>query len=331
MDFVFSRARLGFTSAIVAAGLAFSGVSAASASAAQTLRIMYNPNPTNTSIVVAQQQGFFAKNGLKVTLMTSFDTAPLTPAVGKQFDLLTTTPTSVLQAAAAGLKVQLIGGETIENTKYQSSYIIAAKGITTVAQLKGQKIGVVGPSGVLYSSMLIRLKRAGLSPTDVSFVTVPFADMNSDLQNGTVQAVVTIYPFQGQMLGEGFSNLGNPVIAVAGGGPDMDAGWIASASWAATHGKVLKAFEKSQSQALAWMKANPSGVASVLENSFQLPAFVASKYDAVDFTSFSITPNYLLAWNAPMYNSGQLKKRLTQAQVKALVYGYKAPTKKKKK
>ena len=31
-----------------------------------------------------------------------------------------------------------------------------------------------------------------------------------------VQAIVTIYPFQGQPLGEGFSNFGNPVIAVVG-------------------------------------------------------------------------------------------------------------------
>ena len=33
---------------------------------------------------------------------------------------------------------------------------------------------------------------------------MPFADMASDLQSGAVQAVVTIYPFQGQMLGEGY-------------------------------------------------------------------------------------------------------------------------------
>ena len=103
---------------------------------------MYNPNPTNTSIVVAQQQGFFKKNGLNVKLMTSANTAALVcRRSGKQFDMLTITPTSVLQAAAAGLKAELVGGETIENTKYQSSYIIAAKGITSVKQLKGQKIG----------------------------------------------------------------------------------------------------------------------------------------------------------------------------------------------
>ena len=161
------------------------------------MRIMYNPNPTNTSIVVAQQQGFFKKNGLNVKLMTSQATAALMPALGKQFDLLTTTPTSVLQAAAAGLKPELVGGETIENTKYQSSYIIGAKGITSVKQLKGQKIGVVSLAGVLYSSMLIRLHRAGLTTSDVTFVQVPFNDMNADLQSGAVQAVGDDLPVPG--------------------------------------------------------------------------------------------------------------------------------------
>ena len=317
----FTRARLGLASAGVLAGMAFAGASAGSASAASTLRIMYNPNPTNTSIVVASQQGFFKKNGLNVQLLTSANTAALVPALGKQFDLLTITPTSVLQAAAAGFKPELVGGETVENTKFQSSYIIGAKGITSVKQLQGQKVGVVGLAGVLYSSMLIRLHRAGLKTSDVQFVQIPFADMNSDLQNGTVQAVVTIYPFQGQMLGEGFTNLGNPVIAVVGGVANaMDAGWAATQSWASSHKKVLREFEKAQNQALAWMKANPSGVVSVLENSFQLPSFVAGRYDAVDYTNFSINPNYLLAWNAPMFNSGQLKHRLTKKQVKALVY-----------
>ncbi len=317
-----NRARLGLASATVIAGLAVSGIAAGTASAAQTLRIMYNPNPTNTSIVVAQQQGFFKKNGLKVTLMTSFNTAALLPALGKQFDLLTVTPTTVLQGAAAGLKPQLVGGETIENTKYQSSYIIAAKGITSVKQLKGQKIGVVGLAGVLYSSTLIRLHRAGLKPSDVTFVQVPFNDMNADLQSGAVQAVVTIYPFQGQLLAAGYSNLGNPVIAVVHNQNAMDAGWAANQSWAASHGKTLKAFAKAQNQALAWMKANPAGVATILENSFQLPSFVATKYDAVDYTSFAITPNYLLPWAGPLWTSGQMKKKLTTSQVKALVYGY---------
>ena len=92
MGLGFKRARLGLASATVVAGLAFSGAAASAASAAQTMRIMYNPNPTNTSIVVAQQQGFFKKNGLNVKLMTSQATAALMPALGKQFDLLTTTP-----------------------------------------------------------------------------------------------------------------------------------------------------------------------------------------------------------------------------------------------
>ncbi len=322
MGLGFSRARLGLASATVAAGLAFCGAAAGTASASQSIRIMYNPNPTNTSIVVAQQQGFFKKNGLNVKLMTSQATAALMPALGKQFDLLTTTPTSVLQAAAAGLKPELVGGETIENTKFQSSYIVAAKGITSVKQLKGQKIGVVSLAGVLYSSMIIRLHRAGLTTSDVTFVQVPFADMGSDLQSGAVQAVVTIYPFQGQLLGEGYSNLGNPVIAVVGSQNAMDAGWVATQSWAASHGKALKDFGKAQNEALAWMKANPSGVATILENSFQLPSFVATKYDAVDYTNFAITPKYLLPWAGPLATSGQLKKKLTTKQVKALVYGY---------
>ena len=91
-------------------------------------------------------------------------------------------------------------------------------------------------------------------------------------------------------------------------------------SWARHTRRRLKDFAKAQNQALAWMKANKSGVATILENSFQLPAFVAKNYDAVDYTNFAITPKYLLPWAGPLYTSGQLKKKLTTKQVNALVY-----------
>src|SRR5690348_10929784 len=53
--------------------------------ASQTLRIAYNPNATNTTIVVADQQGFFKKYGLDVKLTATQNSAALIPSIGKQF------------------------------------------------------------------------------------------------------------------------------------------------------------------------------------------------------------------------------------------------------
>lgn len=322
MHFRFNRARLGLISGTVAAGLTLGAITAGPASAAQTLRIMYNPNPTNTSIIVAQQEGFFKKNGLNVKLESSPAAAALLPDVGKQFDLVTTTPTNVLQGAAAGLKVQLVGGETFENTgALRSTYFIADKGITSVTQLKGKKIGVPSLSGVLYDSAIIRLNRAGIKLNQVTFVQVPFPDMFSDLQSGTIQAAMTVYPFQGQMLGAGMVNLGNPVENVVKG-KALDAGWVAYAPWVATHKKVLAEFDKAQREALAWMNANQAAAKQLLTTPAlgSLPSFVANTYNVTGYVSFAVTPKYLMPWVHPLFNAGQLKKLLTPAEVKSLVY-----------
>lgn len=322
MGFHITRARVGLASATVIAGIAFSGIAAGAASAATPLRILYNANPTNTTVVVAQQQGFFAKNGLNVKLIPSTSTGSVLPALGKQFDMMTITPTQLLQASAQGFKDALVGSETIETKTLESAYLVVKPGITTVKQLKGQKVGVVDEAGALYASFVIRLHRAGLKPTDVTFVPTPFPAMASAMQSGAVSAVVTIYPFQGQMLNEYHDvSLGNPVEQAVGFKPVMDAGWAATAKWAASHKTVIAKFQKAQQQALAWMKANTSQAQALLETSAlgQLPAFVATSYNVTGFVSLEPKESYLAPWVGPLYNSGQLKKKLTKAEVKALV------------
>jgi NitT/TauT family transport system substrate-binding protein len=322
MAFGFTRARLGLASATLAAGLALSGVAAGSASAAQQLRILYNPNPTNTTLIVAQQQGYFAKNGLDVKLQSAESTATLLPALGKQFDMMTITPTELLQAAATGYKDVLVGSETIETSSLDSTYLIAKPGITSVKQLKGQKIGVVDRSGALYASFVIRLHRAGLNVNDVTFVPTPFTNMASAIQSGTIDAAVEIYPFQGQMINEYHDvDLGNTIEQAVSGVPMMDAGWATTASWAASHKKVLSEFQKAQNEALAWMKANTKAAQALLETSAlgQLPAFVASTYNVTGYVSLQPKVSYLQAWVGPLYSAGLLKKKLTKAQVQALV------------
>jgi NitT/TauT family transport system substrate-binding protein len=317
-----SRGRFGLASATVAVGLAFSGIAASAASAATPLKILYNANPTNTTVVVAQQQGFFKKNGLDVTLEPSTSTGSVLPALGKQFEMMTITPTELLEASAEGYKDVLVGSQTIETQKLDSTYLIGKPGLTSVAQLKGQKIATVDEAGALYASFVIRLHRAGLKPSDVTFVPTPFADMASEMQSGAVSAAITIYPFQGQMLGEYHDvNLGNTIEEAVGGKPVMDAGWAATAAWASSHAKVIKAFQKAQAEALAWMKANTSAAQNLLTTPAlgDLPSFVAKTYNVTGYVSLTPEQSYLGPWVQPLYSAGLLKKKLSPAQVKALV------------
>jgi NitT/TauT family transport system substrate-binding protein len=292
---------------------------AASASAATTIRIAYDPNPTNTTIVVAQQQGFFTKNGLNVVLTTSNNSTSLTPSIGKQFDLVTTTPTTVLQAAAGGLNPILVSGETYESATLDSSYLVGGKGITTIADLKGQTVGVPSLSGVLYDAAVIALDKAGVKPSAVHFLTVPISDMFSDIQSGVIQAAVVFFPFQGQILGAGGTNLGNPVEQSVHNIPMMDAGWVGSKPWVEKHLKALKEFQTAQNEAQAWINANISAARQILVTSFQLPSFVAATYPVAAYDKFTVSNSDLAPWVKPMQKAGLLKKSFTVKDADKLV------------
>jgi NitT/TauT family transport system substrate-binding protein len=271
------------------------------------LRIAYNPNATNTTIVVADQQGFFSKNGLDVKLTATQNSAALIPSIGKQFDLITVTPPSLLQAAAQGLKPILVSAEDVENsTGQRNSFIIGGKGVASIADLKGKTIGVPSLSGNLYEGMVIKLDAAGLKKTDVKFLQVPFADMAGGLKTGTIQAAVTIFPFNGQLLGQGGTDLGNPTDLTGSGAEALSAGWVATAAWASANKATIDAFNKAQDDALAWMKANDAGAKQILVKDFKLPQQVADNFPVTKYISFEAKPEHLDPWITAMKKVGDL-------------------------
>lgn len=284
------------------------GSSGSSQSGDMTIRLAYNPNPTNTSIVVAQEQGFFKKNGLTVKLTASEASAALLPSIGKQYDIITETPPTILQGAAHGYQPILVGAEDVENgTSLRNSYLIGSKDITSVAQLKGKTIGVPTLSGNLYEGAVLMLAKAGISKNEVKMLQVPFNDTAADLQSGTIQAASTIFPYQFQLLGEGMHDLGDPMqFAFSGGGNALSAGWAAYAPWVKANPKAIAAFDKSQAEALAWMKANPAKAQQILVKDFQLPASVAKTFPVTKFVSFDVQDSYLEPWIAPMKKVGDL-------------------------
>jgi NitT/TauT family transport system substrate-binding protein len=271
-----------------------------------TLRIAYNPNPSNTPIVVAEQEGFFKQNGINAQLTTSQDTAALALDVGKQFDLVNTTPPTLLQAVAQGYKEELVASEDVESPSNRDTYLIGAKGITSLADLKGKVIGAPGLSGNLYESAVVALHKAGISKSQVKFLIVPFPDMANDLKSGTIQAAVTIVPFNGEMLGEGGVDLGNPIESTVNNQQALDLGWAASDSWAAANPTAIQKFDTSQTEALAWMKTHQAATVKLLETQFQLPAIAAAHYPVVAYISYPTSVAYLTNWVAPMKAVGDL-------------------------
>lgn len=157
--------------------------------AAEPLTVMLDwfVNPDHAPLVVAKAKGFFADEGLEVELVAPADPndPPKLVAAGKADVAVSYQPQLHLQAAE-NLPLARIG--TLVATPLNSLVVLADSGITSIADLKGRKVGysVGGFEEILLKAML---ERHGLGMDDVTLVNVNFS-LSPSLVAGQVDAVI---------------------------------------------------------------------------------------------------------------------------------------------
>jgi len=128
---------------------------------AKPITLAYNSNALNIilPIVVAQELGFFAGEGLEVTAVyvRSGPTA-MTALVSGSADYTSVGSTTVIQAIAKGVPALVIG-----NYIKQVNYVLmGAKDISSLNLLKGRVVGVTGAGGMTEFTTVESLARKGL-------------------------------------------------------------------------------------------------------------------------------------------------------------------------
>ncbi|MFZ7143474.1 ABC transporter substrate-binding protein [Avibacterium avium] len=152
-----------------------------------TLLLDWFVNPDHAAIIVAQQKGFFAENGLQVEIIEPADPSmpPKLVAAG-QADLAVDYQPQLQMQVAEGLPLVRVG--TLISTPLNSLVVLKDSGIEQIADLKGKKIGysVSGFEDALLGAML---KSAHLSLNDVELVNVNWS-LSPALFSGQVDAVI---------------------------------------------------------------------------------------------------------------------------------------------
>ncbi|MBL8251431.1 MAG: ABC transporter substrate-binding protein, partial [Candidatus Competibacter sp.] len=152
-----------------------------------TVMLDWFVNPDHAALVVAQERGFFAAQGLDVELQTPADPndPPKLAAAGK-VDLAVSYQPQLFIHVNAGLPIKRIG--TLVSTPLNALVVLKDGPIKSLADLKGHKIGysVGGFEEALLKAML---GKAGLKPEDVTLVNVNFS-LSPALLSKQVDAVI---------------------------------------------------------------------------------------------------------------------------------------------
>lgn len=210
-----------------------------------------NLSPISGITIVAQSKGYFKKHGLKISV-SNFTSGKqcLNTVIGGGADIATTAESPVTAAAMAKQPIAFLArmeysdDETVVSTK---------SGIKTWADLKGKRIAYTAGTGSEIYTMTL-LKKAGLTPKDVTLVNLRPQDMLPALSAGSIDAMDTWEP-----------HISNALKVLGKKARQLDTKGVYSETfnivvmkpYLKTHKKLMEKFLAAMIDAEAWMKAHP--------------------------------------------------------------------------
>jgi len=153
-----------------------------------TIGLTYQPDIQFAPIYVAAQQGLFAKAGVDVTIRHHGANESLLGALQSgEEDVVFAGGDEMMQARSQGIDVVNIA--TVYQYYPVAVLVPEASPISAAADLRGHSIGLPGEYGENWFALLLLLKEAGLTTSDVTVVSIGYTQQAA-LMGGKVDAVV---------------------------------------------------------------------------------------------------------------------------------------------
>ena len=263
----------GVTAAVttLAAGCSSSGASTGSgsssggsSSAPVTLRLGFLANITHASALVALKEGFFAKDlGKNVTLKTSVfssGTQETTALLAGQLDAAYVGPNPAINAwqKSGGKAIKIISGAASGGAA-----LVVKPSISSVSQLKGQKLATPSLGNTQDVALRYYLKSHGLTTTQTSGGDVPITPIspNSDavleFKSGQIAGGWEPAPYDIEMEQDGGHVLVNEA-SLWPGGKFVTTNIVVAQSFLAAHPSVVTGLLKANIQAINFIHSNTS-------------------------------------------------------------------------
>ena len=229
----------------------------------ESISIGFQADQSATEAYVAQDKGFFAPNGLNISIKP-YDTGAAA-VNGMLNDELDFAGAAEITLVGKSFEHQAISTIAVAN-KLETFYLVARrdKGIENIADLNGKKISVgLQTIGAFYLSRFLTLN--GISPSKVTMVDMLPSQSSEALINGTVDAVAFTQPNVDTLE----KQLGTNAISWGIQGNQMIFGmFIGKNAWITAHPDLVKRFLKALEQADEYIMGHPDEVKTVLKNRF---------------------------------------------------------------
>jgi len=226
---------------------------------------------TGALVYVAEDQGFFKRNGLDVTIKHYMSGKACADAlIAGEADIATSADNVFVSNSFEHADLRVFG--TVALAQIKEMVARKDKGITTVNDLRGKKIGVTKKSGAEFL-LGVFLTFNSISLQDVKLVDLKPVKMLGAISKGDVDAVITWDPYLYDIKKE----LGDSAVSWFAG-EEFYYVLLVKEDWIKSHPKAAKRFIKAIVAAEDYVKDNP----------LEAKEFVSKKFNyESDFIDYS--------------------------------------------
>lgn len=258
--------------------------SGSSSGSGTTIRLGFSAWPGWFPWQVADEKGFFTKHGVKVKL-TYFEsyTDSLNALATGNLDANSQTLNDTISSVAGGSAQTIV---LVNDNSTGNDQIIVGPGISSVADLKGKKVGAEKGT-VDHYLLLLALKKAGLTAADVDFQPIETGAAAAAFASGRLDAVGAFAPFTTQALARAGSKAITTSADFPGAIPDH---LVFSAGYVSKHATDIQNLVDAWFDTLDWIKANPSAAQSIMAKRASVSTSDYATYDK-GTTIFSLADN----------------------------------------
>ncbi|MFF5075965.1 ABC transporter substrate-binding protein [Actinoplanes sp. NPDC000266] len=225
-------------------------------------------------IYLGKAKGFFSNRDIDLSLTTAQGGSAIVPAVlsGEfQFGFSNTISLLLAQNRKVPIKAIANGNNStgVDGKDFAGLFVKADSPIRTPKDLAGRKVAANTLKNIVETSVHASVRKAGGDPTKVTFAELAFPDQVPALQNGQVDAIFVVEPFQQAAIAAGARKIASSYVDAA---PDLTvAMYFTSQDLLARDPDLVKRFTEAMKESLAYADANPAEVREALGSYTKIP------------------------------------------------------------
>ncbi len=230
----------------------------------QPLHIQTIPFDAGSQAYYAKDMGFFAKQGLDVTLDSVSNGPAIAAAVASgAADIGFSNPISIELAYKKGLPFVFVAGPALYSNAAPTSVMMVPKDspLKTGKDFNGKTVGVNGLKNIAEYALRVWIDKNGGDSSTVKFVEVTPQEGPAALEAHRLDAASVAEPqiTQAKATSRVFAKAYSAV-----GDEWMIAGYFTTRQWADGHPELLRKFQTAMREAAIWANANPDKSVDIL-------------------------------------------------------------------